>query len=65
MVGCVVPITDDNTCRDGGENSIAKSAVTTVDGGGDDVEDQDKDCNNELRETKAEGVGGKRDDRFA
>jgi hypothetical protein len=63
-VVCIVPVGDDDACRDGGEDAEAEGAVAAEDDGGDDVKDQDDDGYDNLREADAEGVGGEGDDLF-
>ena len=63
-VVCVVPVGDDDACRDWGEDAEAEGAVAAEDGDGDDVKDQDDDGDDNLGEADAEGVGGEGDDLF-
>jgi hypothetical protein len=63
-VVCVVPVGDDDACRDGGEDAEAESAVAPKNDGGDDVKDQDEDGDDNLGEADGEDVGGEGDDLF-
>jgi len=38
-VVCVVPVSDDDACRDGGEDAVAEGAVAAEHDNGDDVKD--------------------------
>jgi len=64
-VACIVPVGNDDTRSDGSEDAVAKGAVATQDGDRDDVEDENEDGDDDLREAKSEGVGGEADDLFA
>lgn len=64
-IGCVVPVCNDDTCRDGSEDTVSEGAVATEDDGGNNVEDQDEDSDDGLGEAEAEGVCGESEDYFA
>lgn len=64
-IRCVVPVCNDDTCRDGSEDAVSEGAVATEEDGGNNVEDQDEDRDDDLGEAEAEGVCGESEYRFA